>query len=673
MAAIAAPLWATSSAFAPSILSESTIAHYSDLYGRDGPYPHAVIANLFDEDLLLAARKEVLENLQFSEKETDIYKVNQTGDLANLDGLPDDEKEKLVSVHRIRDALYSHDFRKWVERVTKCGPLSTKKRDMSLNVYTSGCHLLNHDDVISTRRVSFILYLSDPDHPWQPEWGGKLELYPTKTKATPDDIPARALNPLWNHLAMFTVVPGVSSHSVEEVVAPQRARMSVQGWYHRPQEGEEGYDEEVEKDEVEKEKEMSSLANLSAKQTLRPFVPFPDSDSSQPPLPGSPLTSQEKLFLSHFINPAYLVRSTQVQVSASFGEDSHVLLQDILRKDLAGHLEKVLRKQDRRDGFVWWEKGEGLDGVRIVPHATGTARAADGDEEHAKWTISGPPHQQRYCVLLSQDHSPTTTSDTETPVPSPLPTSPSGLVHLLSTHLFPSAAFRHLLSNLTGLVPISSRPAEARRFRPGLDYTLARADVDAVLDVTVCLTPDVVKPILEEGGKKVGIAKGLAAKRRKVENVSSAVADSGIKGLTKKQAKELGAKWEAGEVGGWECYMAPHDGEEDPAVYRSAGTGKSKEKKEKIEQPRSEGQIDDLSAKEGDDVDEEMYEDVSDEASEDDDSGALLNLTPTFNTMSIVLRDAGVMRFVKYVSASAGGSRWDVVGEYEVGEVELEE
>lgn len=37
---------------------------------------------------------------------------------------------------------------------------------------------MNHDDVISTRAVSFIIYLTDPDEPWTAEDGGALELYP---------------------------------------------------------------------------------------------------------------------------------------------------------------------------------------------------------------------------------------------------------------------------------------------------------------------------------------------------------------------------------------------------------------------------------------------------------------------------------------------------------------
>ena len=40
---------------------------------------------------------------------------------------------------------------------------------MSCAEYTEGCYLLNHDDVIGTRRISFILYLVLDEPAWQPE------------------------------------------------------------------------------------------------------------------------------------------------------------------------------------------------------------------------------------------------------------------------------------------------------------------------------------------------------------------------------------------------------------------------------------------------------------------------------------------------------------------------
>ena len=37
------------------------------------------------------------------------------------------------------------------------------------------------------------------------------------------------------------------------------------------------------------------------------------------------------------------------------------------------------------------------------------------------------------------------------------------------------------------------------------------------------------------------------------------------------------------------------------------------------------------------------------------------------------MRDEGVLRFVKYVSVQAQGSRWDISGEYEIDMIELED
>jgi hypothetical protein len=40
--------------------------------------------------------------------------------------------------------------------------------------------------------------------------------------------------------------------------------------------------------------------------------------------------------------------------------------------------------------------------------------------------------------------------------------------------------------------------------------------------------------------------------------------------------------------------------------------------------------------------------------------------------MSLVLRDWGTLKFVKYVSRAAKGDRWDVTGEIEVGFDDME-
>jgi hypothetical protein len=106
--------------------------------------------------------------------------------------------------------------------------------------------------------------------------------------------------------------------------------------------------------------------------------------------------------------------------------------------------------------------------------------------------------------------------------------------------------------------------------------------------------------------------------------------------------------------------MAPHDEEDDPAVYRSGS--------HKVSKQNGHGLAVNGNGSHGNsDVDIEG----SDE--EDDDDGTLLTVQPGFNRLLLVLRDEGVMRFVKYVSAAAEGSRWDVCGEFDIGMIEVDE
>ena len=44
----------------------------------------------------------------------------------------------------------------------------------------------------------------------------------------------------------------------------------------------------------------------------------------------------------------------------------------------------------------------------------------------------------------------------------------------------------------------------------------------------------------------------------------------------------------------------------------------------------------------------------------------LLSVSASNNTLSLVYRDPGTMKFFKYVSAGAPSSRWDIAFEYDV-------
>jgi Rps23 Pro-64 3,4-dihydroxylase Tpa1-like proline 4-hydroxylase len=81
---------------------------------------------------------------------------------------------------------------------------------MSVNSYRKGCHLLNHDDVIDTRRVSYILYMpisgtERGEHEWKADWGGALELYDVTEQdgiKEPKPHPAKVIPPSWNQVVL---------------------------------------------------------------------------------------------------------------------------------------------------------------------------------------------------------------------------------------------------------------------------------------------------------------------------------------------------------------------------------------------------------------------------------------------------------------------------------------
>lgn len=101
--------------------------------------------------------------------------------------------------------------------------------------------------------------------------------------------------------------------------------------------------------------------------------------------------------------------------------------------------------------------------------------------------------------------------------------------------------------------------------------------------------------------------------------------------------------------------MAAREEDDDPAIY---GSGPRRVQQDSVTKPSN-----------GDDsTDEQHAEDENDE--EEDDDSTLLTVQPGFNRLLLVLRDPGVLHFVKYISAQAPGSRWDICGEWEIGHVE---
>ena len=133
--------------FLPEVLAQHK-AKYADAK----PYTHGVVTPLCDDARLRAVQAEMREHLTANFKETDLFKVLQTGDLVTIDKADPSIVPKIPELLKLRAAIYSPQFRAMVQEMTGCAPL-TDRIDCSANVYPRSGHLLCHDDAIGTRCI----------------------------------------------------------------------------------------------------------------------------------------------------------------------------------------------------------------------------------------------------------------------------------------------------------------------------------------------------------------------------------------------------------------------------------------------------------------------------------------------------------------------------------------
>ena len=435
--------------------------------------------------------------------------------------------------------------------------------------------------------------------------GGALRLFPVESKIDEDGAEAKipdayhtvSIPPAFNQLSFFAVQPGESFHDVEEVYHRQpggseddggRIRMAISGWFHIPQEGEEGYEEGLE----EKLAEKSSLMQLQGRPD-RYDLPqpvwkaYPTADFPAEAEDEEPELSEDDLnLLLRFIKPNYLTPDTVGELSEIFTEESSLQLSDFLSEKFSKKLREYLKKEQN---------------ASILPETTTSSKRHCG--------VARPPHKHRFlyrqpgCVI-GDDSSP---------------------YDELLEILFPSHAFGKWLSLATGLT-LSRCNILARRYRRGMDYTLATSYDQPHPQLEICLG---ITPTPGWGGDD------QADEEDPDENGSA-------------KAKGPATGKESESVGGYEVYMAADDdggSEVDiPANAKpdSTNTGAGKRRGK---------------------ADPAIYKSSADD---DDEDGVLFSMPASWNTMSIVLRDQGVLRFVKYVSQAAKGDRLDICGEFGV-------
>jgi hypothetical protein len=151
------------------LLTEASRSDLRQHIATSQPYTHGVLENLADKEFMIKVRDEIIHNIQATYKETDLFKVFQTGapmracslfaimslsectltllapllveiathgaacharhassthqapaagDLANMDSLEPENVAKLSNLLALRDAIYSQEFRGFIRDIT---------------------------------------------------------------------------------------------------------------------------------------------------------------------------------------------------------------------------------------------------------------------------------------------------------------------------------------------------------------------------------------------------------------------------------------------------------------------------------------------------------------------------------------------------------------------------
>ena len=112
------------------------------------PFPYGHIPNLFQPDFLQRCVKEIKDNSVVNFKESDLFRVYQSIDLANLD--EETHRDEMPHVLQLRSVLYSPEWCRLMEDfhglphgtlLSSSSQQGEPKVDCACNCHAAGCHL----------------------------------------------------------------------------------------------------------------------------------------------------------------------------------------------------------------------------------------------------------------------------------------------------------------------------------------------------------------------------------------------------------------------------------------------------------------------------------------------------------------------------------------------------
>ncbi|CAK9074696.1 unnamed protein product [Durusdinium trenchii] len=440
-----------------------------------------------DNDALRAENKELTDQVKTMKESASTVKAKNSEQWAAQKAAENERDKAILELTNVKEQAEAAQIE-----------ADSKAKSLKAEVEALRAELKETKAEMQKLKVSFIYYITDPEEEWSAAEGGALELYSSEpATGRPASVPTTELLPLADSLAVFLVEPGVSYHAVREVRGG-RARISLQGWLHAPS--------------------LETTLNFEHRglATLQQILETRAVEGGEEEGEVGELSKEDLKVLSDWLAPTYLDAKQLEAIQKQFEESSYAVLTEFLRADLAERIAGELEAVDKADGFE--------PNAEELPVPCYTSGVVDG------WELLGPPHLRRFLRLAQ--------------AALPGAESPHGRLGCsllrLAREVFASDSFRRWLKACTGLDTKNDGRPQVRRFRPGLDYTVAargaqdsdEADLDAILCFAL-------------GGSK--------------DELQTAASE----------------QWASEEVGGFECYLAADEEDETveaQEVYRGADT-----------------------------------------------------------------------------------------------------
>ena len=272
-------------------------------------------------------------------------------------------------------------------------------------------------------------------------WEVIFRLYNMDEQGVPESEPCKSIPPSFNQMLLFVVQPGASFHDVEEVYS-DGLRLAISGWFHLPQEGEDGYDE----DAIASSSKLSSLQQLELKTANSELVETTPIDDGVRKL--EKLTSEDISYLDKFLHPDLLKADSLEKLNDILADTSSIQIPKFLAPKFASQVYDAISSQD-------------------------------GDDSENGWQVAKPIYSRKFLYLPSDTPSSAPNSETWQKL----------------RGVFTSKPFRNWLRCTSGFNP-KSESVLCRRFRPGKDYTLATSyeSKNLQLEITLGLTPTAKGP-----------------------------------------------------------------------------------------------------------------------------------------------------------------------------------